>query len=222
MKRSNGTREKLRAFYAALFAGFGPQGWWPARTRFEVIVGAILTQNTSWANVEKAIRALKAERRLTPERMRGLDTRALSRLIRPAGYFNVKARRLKSFLRHLFKRHGGSLTRFLNQDPVALREELLGICGIGPETADSILLYAARAPEFVVDAYTRRILARHGLVDDQVTYDELKALFMENLKPDAGLYNEYHALIVKAGKDFCKTKEPRCNACPLHGFLTKN
>lgn len=222
MKRSNGTREKLRAFYAALYRGFGPQGWWPARTRFEVIVGAILTQNTSWANVEKAIRALKADRRLTPERMRGLDTRALSRLIRPAGYFNVKARRLKGFLRHLFKRHGGSLTRFLNQDPVALREELLGICGIGPETADSILLYAARAPEFVVDAYTRRIFSRHGLVDAEISYDDLKALFTENLAPDAGLYNEYHALIVKAGKDFCKTKEPRCGPCPLNDFLTKN
>ncbi len=222
MKRSNGTTKRLLAFYAALYRGFGPQGWWPARTRFEVIVGAILTQNTSWANVEKAIRALKAERRLTPERMQGLGTKGLSRLIRPAGYFNVKAKRLKGFLRHLYERHDGSLGRFLNQDPGPLREELLGIYGIGPETADSILLYAARAPEFVVDAYTRRIFARHGLVDDHATYDELKALFMENLKPDAGLYNEYHALLVRAGKDFCKTKEPRCGPCPLGGFLTKN
>ncbi len=220
MKRSNGTEKKLLAFYAALYKGFGPQEWWPARTRFEMIVGAILTQNTSWANVEKAIRALKAERRLTPERMRSLGTKGLSRLIRPAGYFNVKAGRLKDFLSHLFKRHDGSISGFLNQDPVALREELLGIRGIGPETADSILLYAARAPEFVVDAYTRRIFARHGLVDARATYDELKALFMENLTPDAGLYNEYHALIVKAGKDFCKTKEPRCGPCPLNDFFT--
>ncbi len=219
MKRSNGTGERLLAFYAALYSGFGPQGWWPARTRFEVIVGAILTQNTSWTNVEKAIRALKAERRLTPERMQGLSAKGLSRLIRPAGYFNVKARRLKGFLRHLFTRHGGSLSRLLNQDPAALREELLGIYGIGPETADSILLYAARAPEFVVDAYTRRIFSRHGLVDPEISYDELKALFTENLKPDAALYNEYHALVVKAGKDFCKTKEPRCGPCPLGEFF---
>ena len=185
-----------------------------------MIVGAILTQNTSWTGVESAIGALKREKLLTPERMHATGAAELGSLIRPAGYFNIKAKRLKGFLLHLHNRHGGSVARLLKRDPGPLREELLGIYGIGPETADSIMLYGARAPEFVVDAYTQRILSRHGLIPEGAAYDELKALFTENLPPDAGLYNEYHALLVKTGKDFCKTKKPKCSECPLERFLT--
>jgi endonuclease-3 related protein len=211
------------ALYDAMYDGFGPQGWWPARTRFEMVVGAILTQNTSWTNVESAIGALKRRRLLTPERMRAIGAAELGSLIRPAGYFNIKAKRLKGFLRHLYDRHDGSIASLFRRRPggmAALRVELLGIYGIGPETADSIMLYGARAPEFVVDAYTQRILSRHGLIPGGATYNELKRVFMENLPPDAGLYNEYHALLVKTGKDFCKTKKPKCSECPLERFLT--
>ncbi len=219
MKRSNGTSKKLMAFYDAMYDGFGPQRWWPARTRFEMIVGAILTQNTSWTNVERAIGALKRAKLLTPERMHATGAAELGRLIRPAGYFNIKAKRLKGFLTHLHNRHGGSVARLLKRPTGPLREELLGIYGIGPETADSIMLYGARAPEFVVDAYTLRILSRHGLIPEGAAYDELKALFTENLAHDTVLYNEYHALLVQVGKDFCKTRNPRCSECPLESFL---
>ena len=219
MKRSNGASKRLMALYDAMYGAFGPQKWWPARSRFEMIVGAILTQNTSWTSVEKAIGALKREKLLTPERMHALGAAKLGRLIRPAGYFNIKAKRLKGFLTHLHDRHGGSVARLLTQPPGPLREELLGIYGIGPETADSIMLYAARSPEFVVDAYTIRILSRHGLIPEGTAYDKLKALFTENLAPDTGLYNEYHALLVKVGKDFCKTKKPRCSECPLERLM---
>lgn len=215
----NVTRTVLIDYYESLFKSFGPQGWWPGHTRFEVIVGAILTQNTAWSNVEKAIKNLKAAGLLKPDTMHKADLKALSEAIRPAGYFNIKAKRLKNFLDYLFREYGGNIDKFLDKKNNGLREELLAVNGIGPETADSILLYAGRFPEFVVDAYTRRIFSRHKLAGEETGYEELKSLFMENLAPDERLFNEYHALIVKTGKDFCRTKNPLCGDCPLKGFL---
>ncbi len=209
-------------FFTALFTAYGPQGWWPARSKFEVIVGAILTQNTNWGNVERAISNLRVAKVLTPEAMHGLSEGRLAELIRPAGYFNVKAKRLRNFLDFLFDNYGSdeaNLTSFLKQDTESLRLELLSINGIGPETADSILLYAARKAVFVVDAYTKRILTRHGLIGDDAGYAEMQALFMDNLEKDSILFNEYHALIVMTGKDYCKTKNPLCEECPLGSFL---
>lgn len=213
------TKALLSGFYSALFTHFGEQRWWPAKTRFEVIVGAILTQNTNWGNVERAIRNLKSAGLLTPEKMRAVDNDILAQAIRPAGYFNVKAGRLKNFLDHLFDSYDGKLAKLLKKEHLKLREELLSINGIGPETADSILLYAANKPAFVIDAYTKRILTRHGLIKDNVDYHGLQRLFTDNLKADVKVFNEYHALIVMTGKDFCKTKKPLCEACPLGGFL---
>ncbi len=209
-------------FFTVLFTAYGPQGWWPARSKFEVIVGAILTQNTNWGNVERAIANLRGAGALTPGAMHGLSEARLAELIRPAGYFNVKARRLRNFLDHLFGNYGSSrsnLTSLLKQDTKSLRIELLSVNGIGPETADSILLYAAGKAVFVVDAYTKRILTRHGLVDGDACYAHMQSLFMDNLEKDPVLFNEYHALIVMTGKDFCKTKKPLCEQCPLGSFL---
>lgn len=219
LKIKNETGRTLIAFYNDMMKRFGPQGWWPGRTRFEVITGAILTQNTAWSNVEKALRNLKKKRALTPETMHALPAPELASLIRPAGYFNIKAGRLKNFLSHLYAVHGGSLTKLLGRDAGALREELLSINGIGPETADSILLYAAGLPEFVVDAYTRRILSRHGLVPEDAGYEEIKSLFTGHLNPDAALFNEYHALIVMTGKEYCRRRKPVCGSCPLGAHL---
>ncbi len=207
--------EKLKEFYKALFKAFGPQGWWPGETPFEVIVGAILTQNTSWSNVEKAIRNLKKEQLLTPRRLHALGLKELAGHIRSAGYFNIKAKRLKNFLDRLFDNYNGNLNNLLKKNAGELRKELLSINGIGPETADSIVLYAAEYPEFVVDAYTKRIFSRHNLIRHDAGYEEVKSLFMDNLKPDAVTFNEYHALIVRTGKHFCKNKKPLCEECPL-------
>ncbi|MEE9614812.1 MAG: endonuclease III domain-containing protein [Thermodesulfobacteriota bacterium] len=209
----------LGGFYEALFRSFGPQLWWPARTRFEVVVGAILTQNTNWTNVEKAIRNLRREKLLKPGAMHALGVKALAERIRPAGYFNVKAKRLKAFLSHLFDNYGGGIDAFLKKETGVLRRELLTVNGIGPETADSIVLYAAGKPVFVVDAYTKRVLTRHGLIGEDAAYDEMQKLFMDNLPHEAGTFNEYHALIVRVGKEFCRPREPLCTDCPLGGFL---
>lgn len=211
----------LKAYYDSLYAAFGAQGWWPGRTRFEVITGAILTQNTAWTNVEKAIANLKKERLLSLSAMRAAPAERLAGCIRPAGYFNIKAKRLKHFVDHLYSRHEGSLGRLFGQEAAVLRAELLSINGIGPETADSIILYAGGKPEFVVDAYTKRILSRHGIAGTDAGYEAVKALFTGALPRDARLYNEYHALIVKTGKDFCRPKEPRCAHCPLGRFLQR-
>lgn len=219
MVRKRGIGEELAAMYDTLFEGFGPQGWWPGRTRFEVIVGAILTQNTAWTNVEKAIAGLKRKKLLNLSAMNSADVSVLAEVIRPAGYFNIKARRLKNFTAYLADNYGANLDRFFRKPDAELREELLGINGIGPETADSILLYAAKRPQFVVDAYTMRVFERHGLLSAGAGYDHVKGLFMENLAPDVGLFNEYHALIVRVGKDFCRPRSPRCEACPLGEFL---
>ncbi len=207
-------------YYEALFEAFGPQRWWPARTRFEVIVGAILTQNTAWSNVEKAIKELKKAGVLTPKRLSALAQNELAELIRPSGYFNIKARRIGNFLGFLFKEFGGSLNSLFKKSPAGeLRRRILSVVGIGPETADSILLYAGGRAEFVVDAYTKRVFSRHGLIPKEAGYEEVKALFMDNLPLDERLFNEYHALIVRLGKDFCRPRKPLCEACPLQTFL---
>ena len=208
------TSETLTEIYELLYEAFGPQHWWPGETPFEVITGAILTQNTSWTNVEKAIANLKAAGCLSPEALHRIELPRLAELIRPAGYYNIKAKRLKNFLEWLFDSYDGNLA---NLEPVAtgrLREELLAIKGVGRETADSILLYALGRPVFVVDAYTARIAVRHGLIEPDADYEQLRELFESNLPQDAQLFNEYHALLVRAGKEFCKPKA-RCPGCPL-------
>ena len=205
----------LKDIHKRLYGYYGPQGWWPGRTRFEVIVGAILTQNTAWTNVEKAISALRRAKLLSPIRMKEASTATLAALIKPAGYFNVKTKRLKNFVNFLFERYGGSLAKASNRPSDILRHELLAVNGIGPETCDSILLYAFKKPVFVVDAYTKRIFSRHAIVERGAVYQEIQKLFMDNLRSGERLYNEYHALIVRVGKDFCRAKA-RCDRCPLN------
>lgn len=202
---------KLSIIYKKLYSSFGPQRWWPADSAFEVMVGAILTQNTNWQNVEKAINNLKELRLLNLKRLYQLPQKKLAALIRPAGYYNIKARRLKEFINF----YQANAKRISSQDTGALRRSLLAVYGIGPETADSILLYALGRPVFVVDAYTKRIFSRHGFIKEGASYEEVQDLFMRNLKKDVKLFNEYHALIVKLAKDFCLKNKPRCQACPL-------
>ncbi|MBI3754048.1 MAG: endonuclease III domain-containing protein [Deltaproteobacteria bacterium] len=205
----------LKKTYKKLFSAFGSQHWWPGDTAFEVIVGAILTQNTAWTNVEKAIRNLKKAKLLNPKRLHDLSQAELAQYIRPAGYFNIKAKRLKHFLNYLFDNYGGSLNRMFKKRTDALRRELLEVNGIGPETADSIILYAGNHPVFVVDAYTKRIFSRHQIIKADADYHDVQEIFMKNLPHDVKMFNEYHALIVKVGKDFCRTKKPLCGKCPL-------
>ncbi len=205
----------LRKIYERLFAKYGPQSWWPAKTRFEVIVGAILTQNTSWTNVEKAIANLHKAHLLSPAALKNIPVDNLSQLIKPAGYFNVKARRLKNFIEFFFKEYNGQLERMSKAPLQKLRRGLLSVNGIGPETADSILLYALDKPVFVVDAYTKRILSRHRLMDEATDYHAVQKEFMQSLPQDTRMFNEYHALIVRLGKELCKSK-PWCDLCPLN------
>lgn len=204
----------LLQIYQKMFDALGPRHWWPGETPFEVIIGAILTQNTNWSNVEKAIKNLKMAGKLSPEGIYELSVTELAELIRPSGFFNVKAKRVKAFINWLFSRYEGNLSKMFAQDLQALRSELLSVKGIGPETADSILLYAGNMPTFVVDAYTHRIFSRHELIPEESTYDEMKSFFEENLPEDVQLFNEYHALLVNIGKTFCKTKKV-CEPCPL-------
>ena len=206
-------------YFEALHAALGPQSWWPARTPFEVIVGAILTQNTSWTNVERAIGKLRAAKLLTPRAIVRAPTARLARLIRSSGYFRQKAKKLKAFVRFLQENHGGSLARMFRTPTAELRAKLLGVHGIGPETADSILLYAGKHAVFVVDAYTRRILERHGHAASHESYESIQEGFHGSLPRKATLFNEYHALIVRAGKDWCRANSPRCERCPLFPFL---
>jgi endonuclease III related protein len=211
----------LRAYYDALFAAYGPQHWWPGRTAFEVIVGAILTQNTSWANVEPAIGNLRREKLLTPRAMETVSLSRLERLIRSSGYFRQKAKKLKCFVHFLRSEYGGSLRKMFRTPTAELREKLLSVYGIGPETADSILLYAGQHPVFVVDAYTRRLLERHQLATPTQGYEEIRQLFERSLPGHAPLYNEFHALIVRTGKEYCRKRNPRCSECPLHSLLPR-
>ncbi len=210
--------EQLLEVYQRLHDHFGPQRWWPGETPFEVMVGAVLTQNTNWQNVEKAIDNLKGAGVLSLEAMFALPAGLLAEYIRPAGYYNIKAGRLRNLLLFINNNHDCDLDSFFAQAPPTLREELLSVKGIGPETADSIVLYAAGQPVFVVDAYTHRILSRHNIIDEEYGYYEIQELFMDNLEEDAVLFNEYHALLVRAGKEYCKKSKPRCGQCPLNGL----
>lgn len=205
----------IRSIYRKLFSRFGPQRWWPGDTPFEVAAGAILTQNTAWTNAHRAVLELKRRGLLEPSRLARVPQRRLAKLIRSSGYFNQKAKRLKAFSEFVNLRYGGSMARMRRAPAPRLREELLGISGIGPETADSVLLYALDKPVFVVDTYTRRILARHSLVGWDASYDQLQDLFRKALPRDRRLFNEYHALVVATGKGLCKRTQPRCLECPL-------
>jgi endonuclease-3 related protein len=209
--------EQLSQIYHRLYEHFGPQHWWPGETPFEVILGAVLTQNTSWANVEKAINNLKGAGLLSFPRLAELPSGLLAEYIRPAGYYNIKAARLQNLFTLIRDRYQGSVETMLAEETLELRQALLSVKGIGPETADSIVLYAAGRPVFVVDAYTYRILLRHDLICEEAVYEEIQELFMDNLAPDASLYNEFHALLVRAGKEYCRKTTPRCQGCPLAG-----
>ena len=233
-------------YYVAMLRRYGPQNWWPAQSRFEVIVGAYLTQNTNWSNVERAMANLRRARVLSVKGIRELPLAQLQQLVRPSGYFRQKAVKLKTFIAFLDKHYSGSLNRMFAQPTEKLRAELLALNGVGPETADSILLYAGNHPVFVVDAYTRRILERHGLITAKTKYEEIRTL-MEQAVTEAdpqsllttngsdprhpvsrmsrtsrsGLaqhYNELHALIVRVGNQYCR-KTPKCEECPLREFL---
>ena len=206
--------EKLMEIYHLLYDRYRCQHWWPGHSRFEIIVGAILTQNTNWGNVEKAINNLKAAKALTAEKLYDMDISLLAEMIRPAGYYNIKAGRLKNFLEWLFKELDGDLSRLEDTDGETLRRELLQIKGVGPETADSIVLYAFDKPVFVVDTYTCRIMGRHGLIEDGADYEQVRDFFQSYLDGSVKLFNEYHALLVRLGKEYCRPKA-KCDGCPL-------
>ena len=203
--------------YDAMHARFGHRRWWPGETPLEVCVGAILTQNTNWGNVVKAIANLSAASRMSVSALHATPHEELAELIRPAGYFNVKAKRLKNFIAAVYERCGDDLDAFLDRPVDALREELLRINGIGPETADSMILYAAGKLSFVVDTYTCRILLRHSLIGEDDDYESVKELFESSLPDDVALWNDYHAQLVAVGKDYCRPR-PRCDGCPLEPF----
>jgi endonuclease-3 related protein len=209
---------RLNEIYEYLCEAYGPQHWWPADTSLEVMVGAVLTQNTNWRGVEKAINNLKLGGLLSVEKLHATDKDKLARLIRPSGYFNLKARRLKNLIEFVVEAYAGDLEVMGREDTNKLRRELLTVKGIGPETADSILLYGFNRPIFVVDTYTRRVLSRHGLIEYTADYQRLQELFMHNLPEDASTFNEYHALLVRVGKLHCK-RSPSCQGCPLESLL---
>lgn len=215
MTRDNNATLRI---YGALFDAFGPQHWWPGETPFEVIVGAILTQNTAWGNVERAIANLKSAGLLSVDGLSRAPRRKIARLVRPSGYFNQKAVKLKAFIDFLHNGYGGSLDRMARERTPMLRRRLLDVHGIGPETADSILLYAFGRPVFVVDAYTKRIFGRHGLIPEDTPYHDVQRFITARVPKSVRLYNEFHALIVRLGKDFCR-KTPKCEQCPLRRFL---
>ncbi|HID96771.1 MAG TPA: endonuclease III domain-containing protein [Thermodesulfobacteriaceae bacterium] len=210
--------EYLAEIYERMLKALGPQGWWPGDTPFEVCVGAVLTQNTNWTNVEKAIAGLRERDLLEPRAIFELPREMVAAIIRPAGYYNVKASRLRNFTAFLMEKFGGSLDAMFSLAMEELRSMLLEVNGIGPETADSILLYAGGYPSFVVDAYTMRILKRHDLVFEEAGYDEVRSLFMDSLPEDPVLFNEYHALLVALGRNYCRRSRPLCRGCPLDGI----
>lgn len=206
--------------YRRLVRRFGHAGWWPGESPFEVCLGAILVQNTSWANVERALDRLRAAGRLSYEGLDGLSAARIAPLIRSSGTYRVKAARVRAFLDFLGRGYGGRVEAMRAEDPWVLRRRLLAVHGIGRETADSIVLYAARRPLFVVDAYTRRIFSRLGLLDARLAYDRVQRFFMDRLPKDAVLFNDYHAQIVRLGKEVCRPR-PRCDACPLEGVCPR-
>jgi endonuclease-3 related protein len=211
------TKISTGSIYEKLYKLYGPQDWWPGDTRFEIIVGAILTQNTAWTNVEKAIVNLKKVGALNPVAMNRASEKSLASFIRPAGYYNIKAKRLKNFLALLYSKYSGSLSKMAASPITSLKRDLLAVNGIGPETCDSILLYAFNKPAFVVDAYTKRIFSRHGFIPESATYHEVQKLFTDTLPQDVQVFNEYHALIVRLAKEHCRTN-PACTGCPLRSL----
>jgi endonuclease-3 related protein len=212
-------RPTLLRYFEAMSGALGPMNWWPARTPFEVIVGAILTQNTSWGNVERAIANLRSARMLTPRAMLTARSSSLAAMVRPSGYFRQKAKKLKAFVRFLEQEYGGSLKRMFDMPTAELREKLLSVHGIGPETADSILLYAGNHPVFVVDAYTHRIFERHRITSGKPDYENVRTMFEAALPHEPQLFNEFHALVVNTGKNWCHKSAPRCAECPLGSLL---
>ena len=210
--------EPVKRAYQRLLDHFGPQDWWPGDSPLEVMIGAVLTQNTNWKNVEKAIANLRDADLLDVDALYELPTEELAELIRPAGYYRLKADRLHNLITLLVERYGGSIESMRSLDIVDLREQLLSVNGVGPETADAILLYALRRPTFVVDTYTHRVAARHGWIDFSAGYDELQELFGSRLPLDAAMFNEYHALLVRVGKQHCG-RRPKCEGCPLEPML---
>ncbi len=211
-------RDLLMEIYHRLYSAFGPQHWWPGDGPVEVMVGAVLTQNTNWANVEKAINNLKQAECLDLASLNRISVDELAVLIRPSGYYNVKARRLKALVEFICREFSCRVEDMEKVETYKLRERLLGISGLGPETVDSILLYALGRPIFVVDAYTKRIFSRHRLCFEDVDYQELQCQIMSSLDPDVGLFNEYHALLVRLGKEYCRKTNPNCLGCPLNGL----
>ena len=211
-------KRKLRKIYRLLEDHFGDLKWWPARSSFEVIVGAVLTQNTAWTNVEKAIKNLKKNDLLKPDKIRRVQPARLSKLIRSSGYHRIKAQRLKEVSRFLIKECGGRIAALKNRESAILREKLLAVKGIGPETADSILVYALGKPVFVVDAYTKRIFSRHGIIDEGAAYEDIRSLVTDNFSGSLKEFNQFHALLVETAKKFCRKKAPLCDMCPLSGI----
>ncbi|NQV00079.1 MAG: hypothetical protein HQ538_05020 [Parcubacteria group bacterium] len=207
--------KKLTKIYKKLYSYFGKQHWWPARTKLEVIIGAMLTQNTSWSNVEKAIANLRKNKLLSFKKLSKVKINKLATLIKPAGYFNIKAKRLKNLLKFLQTRYRGNLGNMEKIRTKELRQQLLNVNGVGFETADSILLYAFNKPVFVIDAYTKRIFSRLKMLSLDSDYDKAQDLFKDNLSCNSRLFNEYHALIVRLGKDYCKKSKPKCSECPI-------
>lgn len=212
------TSPPIHEAYKTLIAHYGPQHWWPAESNIEMMIGAILTQNTSWTNVEKALNNLRQRNALSISALVETPRKQLADWIRPAGYFNQKSGYIMNMITTISSRFNGSLAELFKLPPATLREELLSWKGIGPETADCIMLYAARHPVFVVDAYTRRIALRHHWIDEMAKYDGIVELFTTHLPEDVQLFNEYHALLVRLCKDYCITK-PKCNGCPLECYL---
>lgn len=206
---------RIKSIYKLLYKKYGAQGWWPGDSQLESILGAILTQNTSWSNAEKAIENLKNFNLISVEKLKLITTDELAQLVRPSGYYNQKAIKIKNFLSFLSSYYSDSITEMFKDDLPLIRKRLLEIKGIGPETADCILLYGGNKPIFVVDAYTHRILSRHGLVPEQTSYYEMQELFMDSLNDDTQMFNDYHALIVRVGKEHCKKNAPQCAGCPL-------
>jgi len=204
----------LKTIYGRLFRAFGPQHWWPGDSPFEIAAGAILTQNTNWLNAEKALKNLKHARALSAKALAAMTEAHLSGHIRPAGYYTIKAKRLKNLVAFLMQQYQGSMKRMAKETLPVIRTKLLSVNGIGPETADSIILYALEKPIFVIDAYTKRILSRHTILHHDASYEIYQNLFHEKLEKNVPLFNEYHALLVRLAKDFCRP-DPRCSGCPL-------
>ncbi|MCK5391470.1 MAG: endonuclease III domain-containing protein [Deltaproteobacteria bacterium] len=211
------TSKRINKLYRLLYKKYGPQGWWPGDSQLECILGAILAQNTSWKNVEKAINNLRKLNLISIDKLKLLTTDELAQLIRSSGYFNQKALKIKNFVKFITENYNGSLENMFEEDMYVLRDKLLSIKGVGPETADCIILYGGNKPIFVIDTYTYRVLSRHGLVPEQTSYNEMQELFMDSLNLDPGIFNEYHALLVKVGKEHCKKRIPLCTGCPLEG-----